>query len=452
MSEKEIGQKEAEREENSDLLDSEIKVEAPNEMDNLSDGAISDHNAESSQSVERSRVKKSDNDRIDSPDDFHGDAKTEFNPQLEKTVSGTDPDKDELKVKPSILIERLPSRIEVTEEENIVRPIRIRLYRNNETRVESYEFMPKDELRLDVLGTGISRATELIMRDIEGKIRFRARSGGMDHVFKTKIQFTRSYGTWTLELTYPNNLEVMEEKILNFTIAKKLPPVFVPEHLRVMEIDGEELPLEETGDIEEQEIIIEESGEKYSEEESKDGLIEISPSVWEEIPVTEIESIEPIYRTKLFHKGVKSLREFLNAEQDKIADITSASPEKVSEWFKAVKAITQDASSPLINLYIQIQKEEGEYSESLRMALKKELGSQPVSAVKFVGAKSEEKLNSIGIYTVRDLVSFDISKIDTSVIQKSLFNRWVTQAHKQLDVPYFDKKARLAELRKMYLA
>ncbi len=450
MSEEDISRKETKPEENSELLDREIKIEAPKKKANSAKGEMSDHIAESRRSARGGTVERSDTSKEYSSDNTHSNDTKVPNLQSGNRDSNADSSRIDSEKKPAISTENLPPRVEVTEDENIVRPIRIRLYRNNETRVESYEFMPKDEIRLDVLGTGISKATELIMRDIEGKIRFRARSGGLDHVFKTKIQFTRSYGTWTLELNYPNNLEEMENMTLEFTIAKELPPVFVPEHLRVKEIDGEELPLEESTDIEEQEIIIGDTEDSSSLEEQLDVMAEVPPSVWEEIPVTEISSIEPVYRTKLFHKGVRTLREFLDTEQAEISHITSASISKVAEWFETIKAVIQDTSSPLIKMYDQIQKEEEEYSESISVALGKELASLPVSVVKFVGAKSEEKLNSIGVYTVGDLITFDISKIDTSVIQKSLFNRWVTQAHKQLEVPYFDKKARLAELRKMY--
>jgi len=357
---------------------------------------------------------------------------------------------------------RLPAHTRKEDDSHILKPIRIRLYRNNETRVESYEFMPRDDFRLDVLGTGISKATEVIMRDMEGRIRFRARSGGIDHVFRTKLQYTTSFGNWRVELIYPNNLEEMEVINIEFSIHKKLPPVHVPEHLRVMEIDGEEFePIDED---EVQEIIesefIDEIEDKVLEKQNdrdiqtgKDHGEVISSSmdpIWKSIPITEVEEIEPIFRTKLFHALIKNLQDFFYKSSEDIVQITSAPSDKVNKWIKVIENIRDDPSNPTHMLYLQLDEENRNYIQSIERFEQTEEALLPVSSIKFIGVKSEEKLNSIGIRTVIDLLRFDENKLDTAIIQRSLFHRWVLQAHNQHNIKPFNLTKRLAELKKQY--
>jgi len=358
-------------------------------------------------------------------------------------------------------MQQLPAYTHEEDDSQLLKPIRIRLYRNNETRVESYEFMPRDDFRLDVLGTGISKATEVIMRDMEGRIRFRARSGGIDHVFRTKLQYTTSFGNWLVELTYPNNLEEMEMRNIEFSIQKKLPPVYVPEHLRVMEIDGEEFePLVED---EEQEVIESELAadteatvlESVTDKDqpTKDHEEVVSPSldpIWKSIPITEVEVIEPIFRTKLFHASIKNLRDFLDKSSKDIVQITSAPADKVNEWIKVIENIRDDPSNLIHKLYLQLDEEKRDYIQSIEKFEQTEEALLPVSSIKFIGVKSEEKLNSIGIRTVKDLLKFDENKLDTAIIQRSLFHRWVLQAHTQHNIKLFNLTKRLVELKKHY--
>ncbi len=79
--------------------------------------------------------------------------------------------------------------------------LEIKLLRGEELRVETVQFTPKSLMSILVKPTGTAQMTTVVMRDNLGQVRYSSSSGGSDHEYITRLQNTRSFGKWQIDVS-----------------------------------------------------------------------------------------------------------------------------------------------------------------------------------------------------------------------------------------------------------
>jgi len=120
----------------------------------------------------------------------------------------------------------------IDEEETLIDPHiahlilpRFRLLRGEESLVETIQFTPRSLMTVMVEETGVSKMTTVLMKDHMGQIRYKSSSGGQMHEYITRLQNSRSYGRWVMEIDGPMPDEQLMFKIeIPFFLVKKIDP------------------------------------------------------------------------------------------------------------------------------------------------------------------------------------------------------------------------------------
>ncbi len=112
--------------------------------------------------------------------------------------------------------------IEVVEEITEILPT-IEIFRNNEFEDPKSVFLAKDEINIRISPTGVDKSIYVKMNDPMAQTRYHGISGGDNHDFVTRIQNTRMYGRWTLNINGTlKNTEIPFDLDYPFYLVRKL--------------------------------------------------------------------------------------------------------------------------------------------------------------------------------------------------------------------------------------
>lgn len=215
-----------------------------------------------------------------------------------------------------------------------------------EDKIETDKFLPGDLLTLEISNLGDWKSTVVLLTDVKNENRYKARRRGRVVVFGTKLQKTKRFGRWVFHIEAP--LETGETVFIEkaFEVCKTLPPVPVA-HISTK--------MEGRGDI-----------------------------------LTEVPGIGPTYFKRLKNEGIVFYLDLLESDIETVKKVSKAPIAKVRSWFTFVA----ENSGKEVPIFEQVDE--------------KKDAQLKLTELKGIGAKTAERLHSMGISTIEDLANANI--------------------------------------------